>query len=577
MAVIIALRRVQRLALFAVITIIATFFFLERVDELPRRSQWPNWVSGYVPSSYDWAGRRQKNPMSQSVTFDLSDGGPRELPRIQHEFSRDELNEAHNKTQRERRDAVLNATRKSWSTYRDHALRHDQVSPQSLRPTDSFAGWGATLVDSLDTLWILGLRKEFREAVRLVAKIDWDDTKSKDCSLFETNIRYLGGLLSAYELSNEEVLLRKAIELGEMLYAAFDTPNNLPANEFNFDEARSGGLVADKQESSAAVGTLSLEFIRLSQLAGDLKFYAAVDNIKHHLERTQDGTMLPGMWPMYIDLKNNFRATGNVFSLGALADSAYEYLSKTYALLGARDQTYKTLHRKAAGTIKKHLLFRPMLPDMYPAKPPDVLFTGMVRSNGKIIELTPEVQHLACFTGGMFALGGKLFHDDEDVKIGERLARGCAWAYDVFPTGIMPERSYLVPCPSTDSASSCEWNETLWTEAMKKQGTSTKLSKVLPKPFSSIHDRGYYLRPEAIESIFILYRITGKQDLLDVAWRMFQAIRKATETKFAFSAVSDVMAEGSTNMLDAMEVSQPHFWQSVYLPFEYFALWARKC
>jgi mannosyl-oligosaccharide alpha-1,2-mannosidase len=154
----------------------------------------------------------------------LPQGPPRVLRRIQHDFSKDGVDEARQKTLEQRRQAVRNATVKCWRTYQKFAFGRDELMPQSLMGFDSFNGWGATLVDSLDTLWIMGLQEEFRDAVRAVGRIDWNVTEARSCSLFETNIRYLGGLLAAYDLSQDETLLRKASELGEMLYAAFDTP-----------------------------------------------------------------------------------------------------------------------------------------------------------------------------------------------------------------------------------------------------------------------------------------------------------------------------------------------------------------
>ncbi|KAK3336077.1 glycoside hydrolase [Cercophora scortea] len=548
MATLTAHRRFQRLAILAFVFIIITYLLLDRV---PRHGQRP--APEYVRSSFDWANRRQKHAILESSMVHLPDGIIRDLPRIQHEFSKDEPNEAHNKTQRQRQEAVRNATRKSWDSYREYAWGSDELAPLTLVGKESFSGWGATLVDSLDTLWIMGLKKEFTEAVDMVAAIDWDNSTATSCSLFETSIRYLGGLLSAYDLSQEEILLQKAEELGNMLYAAFDTPNHFPANAFDFEDARDGRLVADKREASAAVGSLSLEFTRLSQITGDPKYYSVIDNIKTAFERTQDTTTLPGMWPTYIDLRNGFQVTEGTYSLGAMSDSAYEYLSKMYALLGGLDPTYEKLHVKAMETVKKHLLFRPMLPDIYPAVSPDILFSGTALSNGPTIELWPDVQHLGCFAGGMFALGGRMFHRDDHVTIGEQLARGCAWAYDAFPTGIMPEVSKMVACDTTDLAP-CNWNESRW-----------KKDEDLPKPFSGVQDAQYLLRPEAIESVFILYRITGKRDLLDTAWRMFNSITKATETKFAYSAISNVQAGGGTSKINSME----SFWIAETLKYFY--------
>lgn len=47
-------------------------------------------------------------------------------------------------------------------------------------------------------------------------------------------------------------------------------------------------------------------------------------------------------------------------------------------------------------------------------------------------------------------------------------------------------------------------------------------------------------RPEAIESVFILYRITGDPALREKAWHMFDAIQKHTRTELANAALDDV-------------------------------------
>lgn len=46
-------------------------------------------------------------------------------------------------------------------------------------------------------------------------------------------------------------------------------------------------------------------------------------------------------------------------------------------------------------------------------------------------------------------------------------------------------------------------------------------------------------RPEAIESIFILYRITGDPRLRERAWDMFNTITKYTTTDIAHAALED--------------------------------------
>jgi mannosyl-oligosaccharide alpha-1,2-mannosidase len=453
---------------------------------------------------------------------------------------------------------VLEATKKSWKSYKQFAWRYDELRPLSRSRADNYAGWGVTLVDSLDTLWVMGLQEEFQEALQAVAFIDWNDSTTSSCSLFETNIRYLGGLLSAYDLSGEPILLTKALELGNLLYAAFDTPNHMPANTLNFRQANAGLLAPDAKEAFAAVATLSLEFTRLSQITGDMRFYGVIDNIKHQLNHTQDTTLLPGMWPMFVNLKRGFVSDGSTFTLGGAADSGYEYLPKMYALLGGLDETYATMHKKAMGTARKHLLFRAMLSDDRPGNRPDVLFSGtavMTGEHRKSVELVPRLQHLGCFTGGHFALGGRLFGLKDHVTIGEQLARGCAWAYGAMPSGLMPEVSTLVPCKTTPDLAQCDWDERRW---------QTHGNRALPRGFRQIRDPRYLLRPEAVESLFVLYRVTGKREMQDLAWDMFLAMKNATETNHGFASVEDVTAVPPVQ-LDSME----SFWIAETLKYLY--------
>lgn len=110
--------------------------------------------------------------------------------------------------------------------------------PISGKPSDPFGGWGATLVDTLDTLWIMGMEKEFAEAVAALDKIDFSKAAVKEVNVFETTIRYLGGFLAAYDLSEGQypLLLQKAEEVAEMLYKVFDTPNRMPITRWDWQK-----------------------------------------------------------------------------------------------------------------------------------------------------------------------------------------------------------------------------------------------------------------------------------------------------------------------------------------------------
>ena len=108
---------------------------------------------------------------------------------------------------RERREHVKHAMKHAWHGYKTNAFGADEVRPVSGGPKTRWGGLGITLVDALDTLWLMNMKDEFYEA-RDWVKDHLDFNKNIDVSVFETTIRSLGGLLSAYDWSGENVLKR---------------------------------------------------------------------------------------------------------------------------------------------------------------------------------------------------------------------------------------------------------------------------------------------------------------------------------------------------------------------------------
>ncbi|KAK4138428.1 glycoside hydrolase family 47 protein [Trichocladium antarcticum] len=502
----------------------------------------------------------------------LPTGHPLALPKVQKDFAPESTSEREVRLQR--RDAVKATFQRCWTSYRKHAWMSDELTPVSGGTHNPFGGWAATLVDSLDTLWIMGLRDDFDEAVAAAANINFETVDTQDINVFETTIRYLGGFLAAYDLSGDNRLLAKAREVGEMLYVAFDTPNRMPMTRWNaLAAAWERPQLADEHVLLAEIGTFSLEFIRLSMLTGDPKWYDAVQRIIEALHDQQQTTRLPGMWPVTVNARTKDFRTHSDYTLGAMADSLYEYLPKTYALVGGLLPIYRDMYEASMETAIRYNLFRPMLPDEK-----DVLMSGLVTSRmekGELVrQLRPDGQHLVCFAGGMLALGGKLVRNDTHVEKGEKLTDGCVWAYQAIPRGIMPETYHTLPC---DSAEHCPWDEAKWRRAvLSKAGLSADLdakqadeiiaNKRLPMGFTAIDDPRYVLRPEAIESVFILYRITGRKDLLESAWKMWEAIEENTRTPLANSAIADVTVKaGEPEKLDSME----SFWLAETVKYFY--------
>jgi mannosyl-oligosaccharide alpha-1,2-mannosidase len=393
------------------------------------------------------------------------------------------------------------------------------------------------------------MKDEFRRAVKEVAIIDWSKTGDPKINLFEVTIRYLGGLLAAYELSQEPALLAKATELGDALYATFDTPNRLPSHWLYYAAARKGEQQADTSMSGAAGGSLCLEFTRLSQITGDPKYYDATERIKKFFFRVQNETKIPGLWPHDMNYREE-TADDSRFNLGAGMDSMYEYLPKMHALLGGLDPEYETMVTTALDAARDNILFRPMTPTK-----DDILMAGSVTINDGKATMMPEMEHLTCFVGGMYGLAGKLLSRDDYVDLGSRLTNGCVWAYDAFETNIMPENSQLVACDSIDSP--CEYDRD------KLDNGRTK-TPPLPDGFVRVRDSRYMLRPEAIESVFYMWRITGDHTWRDAAWRMWEGIVRETETELAFASIEDVRVRASSKA-DSMET----FWMGETLKYFY--------
>ncbi|KAH8124456.1 glycoside hydrolase family 47 protein, partial [Trichoderma asperelloides] len=478
-------------------------------------------------SSFDWGAVKLR--FAPNSTTKLPKKSSRPLPRIQHPFGPEP-----SPARREREARLLDVKKvalRAWRGYKKHAWMQDALLPISGAGREQFSGWAATLVDSLDTLWIMGLREEFDEAVAAVADIDFGSSTSNRINIFETNIRYLGGLLAAYDLSGRELLLKKAVELGDLIYGGFNTENGMPVDFISFHAAKEGGgLLVEGAVVSASPGTLSLELAHLSQVTGDMKYYSAVAQLMDVFYQGQNQTSLPGVWPMNINMNTKDVVQGSSFTLGGCADSLYEYLPKMHQLLGGGEPKYDIMSRTFLKAADRHFLFRPMLPDE-----DDILISGNVNinSDGKPV-LDPETEHLACFVGGMFGLAGRLFSNEDDVERGIKLTKGCVYAYRAFPTGMMPERIDFAPCKDR---AHCPWDEEYWIQERDKRN---EWKEHLPKGFTTAKDPRYLLRPEAIESVFYAYRFTGRKEFQDAAWDMFTAIAKATKTEYANAAVLDV-------------------------------------
>ena len=96
---------------------------------------------------------------------------------------------------RSRRYHIKKAMQFAWSGYETYAFGMDEIRPATMSGANAWGGFGTTLVDSLDTLWLMGMKDEFHRA-RDWVKNSLDNNRHHMVSFFEMTIRSLGGLLS---------------------------------------------------------------------------------------------------------------------------------------------------------------------------------------------------------------------------------------------------------------------------------------------------------------------------------------------------------------------------------------------
>ncbi|KAK6357316.1 hypothetical protein TWF718_001630 [Orbilia javanica] len=251
-----------------------------------------------------WTKLPEHFPVPPESIIPLPTGNPAKLPKIQFDFQHGSESNQQRNERLMRQGAVKDAFKHAWEGYRKFAWGHDEVTPVSGSFKDPFAGWAATLVDALDTMAIMGLHAEFEHALTGVAKIDFTTTERESIPMFETTIRYLGGLIGAYDVTGQKhkILLDKAVELAEILYNAFDTPNRMPVLYFEWhpDSVKKKHR-AGRTSCMAELGSMSVEFTRLAQITGENKYFDAIQRITDEFEKFLPNTTLPGFWPAVLD------------------------------------------------------------------------------------------------------------------------------------------------------------------------------------------------------------------------------------------------------------------------------------
>jgi mannosyl-oligosaccharide alpha-1,2-mannosidase len=286
------------------------------------------------------------------------------------------------------------------------------------------------LVDALDTLWIMGLRDEFQHG-RDWVKANLTHTLIGEVSTFKTTIRSLGGLISAYDLSDDIVFLKQAEYLGPRLFKAFDSPSGLPRGRVNLRTGTSHLSGAGNSYVLAEVASLQLEFNFMAKATGKDEYRTKSDKVFDILKRI---TPRDGLLPVNLKEKRGGKAyfSNNVVSFGGMGDSAYEYMLKLWLQGGKKDMKYRDMWDKALNGMHHHLLKK---------STPNGLTYIADRSNSHVGN---EMSHLTCFMAGALALGAYTDPEGLNSPRAERdLKTAKALAYTCYQVNIL---DLLDPC-----------------------------------------------------------------------------------------------------------------------------------
>ena len=293
---------------------------------------------------------------------------------------------------RSRRHHIQRAMKHVWDAYVQYAFGMDELLPISKRGTNGWGGIAITLVDSLDTLWLMNMTEEFQQARDWVAHHLRHDQPVK-VSVFETTIRSLGGLLAAYDWSHDDIFLQQAKDLGQRLFKSFSNPLGIPYGQVDLATGMTNNIPwLGDHAIVAEFGTLQLEFRLLTKLTGIADFKVGSERIYDIL---YDMANPDGLYPTY--MKNTKTSTlkfGNEkYTFGAMGDSLYEYMLKLWIQGGKTEPRYREMYDKAIQGMHDELLQL--------STPSGLVFLAD-RNNGV---LDTKMDHLVCFMGGLLALG----------------------------------------------------------------------------------------------------------------------------------------------------------------------------
>jgi mannosidase alpha-like ER degradation enhancer 2 len=346
----------------------------------------------------------------------------------------------------------------------------------------------------------LGFKKEADATREYIAKnLSFD--KDIDVQNFEITIRILGGLLSSYQITNDKRLLSLADDLGTRLLPVFDSPTGLPYKYVNLKT----GKVREAVSNPAETGTLLIEFGTLSKLTGKPVYY---EKAKRSLVETYKRRSPIGLVGTNINVETG-KWTNTDSHVSAEIDSYYEYLLKCAILFD--DQECRTMWEDSISKVHTYLADEG---------------ENMSKKN---------------VTGPVIV--GDLWYGHADMNTGKRTAT-TSGALDAFFPGLLALDGDLNRARALQDSMFKMW----------------QVHGIEPEVFNykggKVEYPGYPLRPEIVESAYVLYQYTKDPKYLAMGKRMFEDLVKHCRTDDAYAGLKSVVTKEKADYMHSFALAE---------------------
>jgi len=387
----------------------------------------------------------------------------------------------------------------AWNDYKQYAWGHDDLKPLS----KSYHDWYAepllmTPVDALDTMILMGMKDEASTTREYVAThLSFD----KDISVqnFEITIRLLGGLLSVYEMTDDQRLLKLAEDLGNRLLPVFNSHTGLPYRYVNLKT----GAVRGNITNPAEAGTLLIEFGTLARLTHRQVFY---DKAKRALVEIYNRRSPIGLVGTWINVETGQWTDTDSHISGAI-DSYYEYLLKCAILFD--DQDCREMWNQSIATINKYLAHRVFR------------YADGTRDGRTVLDRNPE-----------------LWYGHADMNTGQRTSTVYGALDAFFP-------AVLALSGDVDSATRLQ-------ESSRKMWAKYDIEpEEIEYEMMAVRSPGYPLRPEIVESTYYLDHFTRDPRYLRMGETMWRDFVKYCRNDVGYAALKSVITKEKADSMQS--------------------------